>query len=161
MYWKRFRNTNKSWGAPGAGGAPRRKEIPGSNTGTFAHVVAKSFGGELENPERSDIRWDDLESMLGGLGGDISQGRGSRIRVALGGVKAVFHRPHPKSAVNYNEAMTLKEVIERYRIRHGFYPESLHVDKIYRTRDNIRYCLERGIRISGPKRGRNFTLGWN
>ncbi len=55
---------------------------------------------------------------------------------------------------NYNEAMTLKEAIERYKNRHGFYPESLHVDKIYRTRDNIRYCQERGIRISEPK------LGW-
>ncbi|MEW5786140.1 MAG: transposase [Bacillota bacterium] len=28
------------------------------------------------------------------------------------------------------------------------------MDKIYRTRANILYCLERGIRISGPKLGR-------
>ncbi len=55
---------------------------------------------------------------------------------------------------NFNEAMTLIEAIERYRLRHGFYPESVHVDKIFRTRANIRYCLERGIRISGPRLGR-------
>jgi IS5 family transposase len=55
---------------------------------------------------------------------------------------------------NFNEGMTLKEAIERYKLRHGYYPESVHVDKIYRTRDNIRYCREKGIRISGPRLGR-------
>ncbi len=55
---------------------------------------------------------------------------------------------------NFNEGMTLIEAIERYKLRHGYYPESVHVDKIYRTRDNILYCLERGIRSSGPKLGR-------
>lgn len=55
---------------------------------------------------------------------------------------------------NFNEGMTLIEAVERYRLRHGFYPESVHVDKIYRTRGNILYCTDRGIRISGPKLGR-------
>lgn len=55
---------------------------------------------------------------------------------------------------NFNEGMTFIQAIERYRLRHGFYPASVHVDKIYRTRGNILYCLERGIRISGPKLGR-------
>jgi len=55
---------------------------------------------------------------------------------------------------NFNEGMTLIQAVERYRLRHGFYPESVHVDKIYRTRDNIRYCHKHGIRISGPKLGR-------
>ncbi len=54
--------------------------------------LAKIF----ENPERSDIHWDDIESLFEALGAEISQGRGSRIRVVLGGVKAVFHRPHPE-----------------------------------------------------------------
>lgn len=55
---------------------------------------------------------------------------------------------------NFNEGMTLKESVERYKLRHGCYPESVHVDTIYRTRENIRYCQERGIRISGPRLGR-------
>ena len=36
----------------------------------------------------------------------------------------------------------------------GYYPESLHVDKIYRTRENRAWCKERGIRISGVPLGR-------
>ncbi len=55
---------------------------------------------------------------------------------------------------NFNEGLTLIEAIERYKRRHGFYPVSVHVDKIFRTRDNIRYCHKHSIRISGPKLGR-------
>jgi transposase, IS5 family len=55
---------------------------------------------------------------------------------------------------NFGEAMTLIEAIERYYERQGFYPVSVHVDKIYRTRDNIRYCQSKGIRLSGPRLGR-------
>ena len=54
----------------------------------------------------------------------------------------------------YNENADLEPVIECYRQRYGRYPESVHVDAIYRTRENRRYCKERGIRISGPPLGR-------
>ena len=49
---------------------------------------------------------------------------------------------------NFNESMTLKEAVERYKERHGGYPVSIHVDTIYCKRENINYCRERGIRIS-------------
>jgi len=54
----------------------------------------------------------------------------------------------------YNESLVLQETIERYREREGFYPERVPVDKIYRNRDNMKYCKERDIRISGPALGR-------
>ncbi|MBF0289607.1 MAG: transposase, partial [SAR324 cluster bacterium] len=38
--------------------------------------------------------------------------------------------------------------------RTGVYPESLHVDKIYRTRENRQYCNSKDIRMSGPPLGR-------
>lgn len=34
--------------------------------------------------------------MLEAYGTEISQGRGSRVRIHLNGVRAVFHRPHPE-----------------------------------------------------------------
>ena len=40
------------------------------------------------------------------------------------------------------------------RLRFGFYPESVHVDKLYRTRENRSYCQAKGIRLSGPPLGR-------
>lgn len=54
----------------------------------------------------------------------------------------------------YDESEDLIDQVERYRRRFGCYPESMHVDKLYRTRGNLRYCAERGIRVSGPRLGR-------
>lgn len=34
--------------------------------------------------------------MLIALGAEIEEGRGSRVRIALNGVRSVFHRPHPQ-----------------------------------------------------------------
>ena len=55
---------------------------------------------------------------------------------------------------NFNESTDLIDQIETYKNRLGFYPESVHTDKIYRTRENLRYCKKHGIRVSGPKLGR-------
>lgn len=54
----------------------------------------------------------------------------------------------------YNEAAFLKAVIERYRRREGHYPARVLADKIYRNRENLRFCKEHGIRLSGPALGR-------
>jgi hypothetical protein len=55
---------------------------------------------------------------------------------------------------NFNESTDFIAQIEAYKQRFGFYPESVHADKIYRNRDNLRYCKKYGIRVSGPKLGR-------
>lgn len=54
----------------------------------------------------------------------------------------------------FNEGGDLVDQVEAYRRRFGHYPESLHCDKIYRTRENRAFCHEHGIRISGPSLGR-------
>ena len=55
---------------------------------------------------------------------------------------------------NYNESVDLIDQIHSYKNRFGFYPVSVHADKIYRNRNNIKFCKEHGIRISGPPLGR-------
>ena len=50
----------------------------------------------FEDPVRSNVKWTDIEKLLRALGADLSEGRGSRVRTYLNGVKAVFHRPHPE-----------------------------------------------------------------
>ena len=54
----------------------------------------------------------------------------------------------------YNEAGNLRAMVERFRAREGHYPSRILVDKIYRNRENLSYCKERGIRLSGPALGR-------
>ncbi|HKL83627.1 MAG TPA: IS5 family transposase [Desulfobacter sp.] len=55
---------------------------------------------------------------------------------------------------SYNESGDLKAQIKKYRERFGCWPESVHADKIYRTRENRKFCKKHGIRLSGPALGR-------
>lgn len=56
----------------------------------------------------------------------------------------------------YNECNDLVEQAEAYRRRTGRYPESILADRLYQTRENKRWCNEKGIRLSGAKLGRPF-----
>lgn len=55
---------------------------------------------------------------------------------------------------NFIESTDLIDQINSYKKKFGFYPESVHADKIYRTRENLRYCKKHDIRLSGPRLGR-------
>ena len=54
----------------------------------------------------------------------------------------------------FNESEKFQEALIQYHERTGRWPKRVLVDQIYRTRANIAFCKERGIRISGPKLGR-------
>ncbi len=50
----------------------------------------------FEDPVRSNIAWRDIEATLAAAGAEITEGSGSRVRIALKGFRAVFHWPHPQ-----------------------------------------------------------------
>lgn len=53
-------------------------------------------------PAPANLEWAAIEALLVALGAELTEGNGSRVRVVLGGVRAVFHRPHPqKEAKRY------------------------------------------------------------
>jgi len=76
---------------------------------------------------------------------------GAKVAISLIGGYAFVDR---LSWDAYNESIDLIPAIEKYREDHGCYPEAVMVDKLYRSQDNIKYCTQKGIRISGPKLGR-------
>ena len=55
---------------------------------------------------------------------------------------------------NFAEGNTLKASAEKYRKRHGVYPKAILADMTYRNRENLNFCKEHGIRLSGPRLGR-------
>lgn len=55
---------------------------------------------------------------------------------------------------NFNESGDLKIQVEEFKNLTGCYPDSVHVDQIYRTRENRAWCKEREIRLSGVPLGR-------
>jgi transposase, IS5 family len=55
---------------------------------------------------------------------------------------------------NFNESGDLKRQVEAFKQFTGYYPESIHVERIYRTEENRAWCKELGIRMSGVRLGR-------
>ncbi len=56
----------------------------------------KTLAEVFEDPVRANIVWNDIEKLMRALGAELTEGRGSRVRAYLNGVRAVFHRPHPR-----------------------------------------------------------------
>ncbi len=55
---------------------------------------------------------------------------------------------------SFNESKDLIPQIKKYKERYGYYPVSVHADKIYRTRVNRKFCTDNDIRITGKPLGR-------
>jgi hypothetical protein len=71
----------------------------------------KTLEAIFETPVRSSIAWNDIEKMLIALGAEVSEGRGSRVRIALKGVRAVFHRPHPQKETDKGAVVSMRRFL--------------------------------------------------
>jgi hypothetical protein len=60
---------------------------------------------------QSSIVWKDIENMLKALGAEISEGMGCRVRIALKGVRAVFHRPHPRKETDKGAIVSMRRFL--------------------------------------------------
>ena len=69
------------------------------------------------SPVPSDIKWNDIESLFKALGAKVSQGRGSRVRISLKGVKAVFHEPHPERETSKGAVKAVREFLKNAEIQ--------------------------------------------
>jgi len=54
----------------------------------------------------------------------------------------------------FNEGTHLKEYVEKYRQRFGFYPSKVLADKIYCSRENRMWLKEKGIKLAAKPLGR-------
>jgi len=72
----------------------------------------RTFQRIFEKPDRADIKWNDIESLFIALGAEISEGRGSRVRVAFKGVRAVFHRPHPERVTGKGSVKSVRRFLQ-------------------------------------------------
>jgi hypothetical protein len=73
------------------------------------------------NPIPANILWQDIEKLFIALGADVTQGQGSRVRVKLNDVKAVFHEPHPEKETDKGAVKSVREFL----LKAGFEPETL------------------------------------
>ncbi|HVO84649.1 MAG TPA: type II toxin-antitoxin system HicA family toxin [Syntrophobacteria bacterium] len=71
----------------------------------------KTLRGIFDDPVRSNILWADIEKLLIALGAELSEGRGSRVRVYLNRVRAVFHRPHPQKETDKGAVRSMRRFL--------------------------------------------------
>ncbi len=76
---------------------------------------------------------------------------GSKISVSLvDGIAMVDHLGWDA----FNEGQDLRDQVEQYKTRYGYYPETVLADGIYGSRDNRSYLKGEGIRFGGKPLGR-------
>lgn len=71
----------------------------------------KTLDAIFEDPVRSNVLWRDIEKLLVGLGAELGEGKGSRVRIYLNGVRAVFHRPHPKKETDKGALRSMRRFL--------------------------------------------------
>jgi len=71
----------------------------------------KTLDAIFDDPVRSNVAWDDIIKLLIAMGAEISEGRGSRVRIVIKGVRAVFHRPHPRKETDKGALKSMKRFL--------------------------------------------------
>jgi hypothetical protein len=67
--------------------------------------------------KQAGIPWTDIESLLLHAGAEITEGAGSRVRIALNGVRAVFHRPHPRKETDRGAVSSMRRFLTEAGIK--------------------------------------------
>ena len=71
----------------------------------------------FQSPVQSSIVWKDIEAMLVSLGAEISEDNGSRVRIALNDVRAVFHRPHPQKETDKGAVVSMRRFLKEANVK--------------------------------------------
>lgn len=71
----------------------------------------------FETPTRANIRWDRIEALVRALGGEVTEGRGSRVRFRLGDRIATLHRPHPRPTAGKATVEDIRRFFENAGIK--------------------------------------------
>ena len=77
----------------------------------------KTLEAIYAQPVRANIPWKDVEGLLIALEAEVSEGKGSRVRVALNDVRAVFHRPHPQKETDKGAVKSVRRFLEEAGIK--------------------------------------------
>jgi HicA-like toxin of HicAB toxin-antitoxin system len=72
----------------------------------------KTLEAIFDEPTRANIAWKDVEAMFRAMGAEVVEGSGSRVRVILGGVKAVFHEPHPEKEISKSAVRQVRAFLD-------------------------------------------------
>ena len=76
----------------------------------------RTLSAIFEKPTRADLRWSKVEGLVLALGGEVTAGRGSRVRFRIGSRVATFHRPHPNRMAGKGPTEDVRRFLENVGI---------------------------------------------
>ncbi len=77
----------------------------------------KTLEAIYKKPVQSNIDWKDIEALLVSLGAEITERNGSRIRIKLNNIRAVFHRPHPQKEADKGSVASMCKFLENAGVK--------------------------------------------
>ena len=77
----------------------------------------KTLALVYKDPLSANIVWKDIESLLNAVGCEITEGSGARVRLALNGVRAVFHRLHPDPKTDRGAVKSMRRFLTEAEIK--------------------------------------------
>ncbi|MEE9405320.1 MAG: type II toxin-antitoxin system HicA family toxin [Algisphaera sp.] len=78
---------------------------------------AKTIARIFENPAPANIKWADIERAVVGLGVEVTEGSGSRVRFAFNGVRSVLHRPHPSPTATRPQVRSVRTFLKNAGVK--------------------------------------------
>lgn len=73
----------------------------------------RTLAAIFARPTSATIKFADVESLVKALGGTITERKGSRVRIELGGEQWRCHRPHPGKEAKRYQVEEIRELLER------------------------------------------------
>ena len=68
-------------------------------------------------PTSASIPFADIEALMKGLGGTVSEREGSRVKIELQGEQWRCHRPHPGKDAKRYQVEEARELLERVGVK--------------------------------------------
>ncbi len=67
----------------------------------------------FSKPTPKSIEWQEVESLINALGGEIKHNQGSKVRLDLNAISLNIHSPHPQKEVKQYAVNLLREFLEK------------------------------------------------
>jgi hypothetical protein len=87
----------------------------------YHNHMNKSHRNTLEaifaQPAPAVLEWRRIESLFVALGAQTIEGNGSRVRFALNGIIATFHRPHPAKEAKHYQVRDARTFLENAGVK--------------------------------------------
>ena len=73
---------------------------------------AQALKNIFHTPILSNIKWSDIEALFRNFGAQVSEGKGSRVRVFLNGKVATFHRSHSQKETDKGAVGSVRQFLK-------------------------------------------------